>query len=447
MEKGLITVLYLLISVPLAAQTTINTSQPNSLLSFYQAALAYNARFNAAILNHQSMQDKIPIARSRLLPGISLYANVGYTVQQARYHDEVSFFDSSKQRFSSNEIGIELTQPLYRKERFEAYKQAKVEGSQASIQLLIIKQQLILNVSRGYFDVLLAQEGVKLAEVEKAENNKLLVRARRGFDVGSAAITDVHEANARFDLSVSHEIDSHKSLQVARRRLTKFTGITFTLISRPHEPIALIKLKAMAWWVEQALKANLAIQIAEKHLLFTGLEIERIRGLASPKLDLVVSYNNASADNSVFGTGIDTANTRVMLEAHIPLYSGGAVSATLRQKRTERRSAQLGLEATQRDITFQVEEAYLAYESGRHRIKALEQAIHSSQASLRSTQRGVELGLRTGIDLLDAQHQLYAVKQVLAETRYQYLFDRLRLKALTGGLTVEDIQEIDVALH
>ncbi len=62
-------------------------------------------------------------------------------------------------------------------------------------------------------------------------------------------------------------------------------------------------------------------------------------------------------------------------------------------------------------------------------------------------QRGFELGLRTGIDLLDSQRQLYAAKLALAEAQYTRLFDYLRLAALSGQLDVNDIRHIDSVLN
>ena len=158
--------------------------------------------------------------------------------------------------------------------------------------------------------------------------------------------------------------------------------------------------------MELASKNNLDIHLAMETLKIAKLEIARTWGLALPKLDLVVSYEVTKASGSNFDTGIDTSNNRIMLEANVPIYAGGAVKARLKQKRAEHHRAQQKLTAARREATFQVEEAYLARESGGHRIKALQQALLSSKTSLASMQRGFELGLRTAIDVLDSQRQL-----------------------------------------
>jgi len=437
-----------LLGAALIVSSTAQAETGNSLLQFYRSALIYDARFNAAIAKQEAGHEQIPLARAQLLPDISLTANIGYIDQETNYSASGPF-NSGQRDINSDAIGAKLIQPLYHKEHLEAFSQAKIAVRQADTQFAIAKQQLILDVSSRYFNVLLAQEGLKLAEAEKAANKEQLVSAKRSFEVGSATITDTHEAQARFDLSLSEEIDARKRLQIARRKLAKLTGIApqILFISQRKRPLSLLQPATMEKWTESAAMDNFNVRLAQESLEIASHEIERNRGQAFPKLDLVVSYDDSSADDSSFGTGIDTTETRIMLEAKVPLYSGGSVFAKLRQNRAELRSAQLLLEATRRDAKLEAEEAFLAHESGNHRIKALQQALLSSKQSLASTQRGFELGLRTGIDVLDAQRQLYAAKQKLAEAHYGYLFDRLRLEAAVGKLDEEDIAEIDRLLR
>lgn len=413
-----------------------------SLPELYQAALKHDARFNAAIADRDAGQQQLPIARSQLLPDIALTGNLAYNRQDTEYSGSVPF-SSGQRDFSSRSVGVKLVQPVYRKDRYESYRQAEVAISQADTRLTSARQQLILDVSSAYFDVLLAQEGLKLAAAEKAANTEQLARAQRGFEVGSAAITDVHEAQARYDLAVSEAIDANQQVQLARRQLTTLSGIAVQDLPLPERRLPPpLSPQDMQAWSDRAGSGNLAVRQAEQTLQIARHEIERVRGAAYPKLDVVLKYDNNHADDSNLGTGIDSAESKLMLEATVPLYSGGLVSAGLKQKRAEYRSAQLQLEAARRDARLQAEQAYLACDSGVHRIAALQQALVSSQTALTSSQRGFEIGLSTGSDVLDAQRQLFAARQKLAEAHYTYLLDRLRLEAATGQLDERNIRDI-----
>ncbi|MBV1919318.1 MAG: TolC family outer membrane protein [Pseudomonadales bacterium] len=423
-----------------------NDSGPLFLL--YKAALGYDANFGAAAFEQEAIYERLALARSRLLPGISLKANLAYNEQVVEYDSAPPFLKSGGHNFNSNSIGIEITQPLYRKERFDAYRQGKVEARRANTQFSIAKQQLILDVSRNYFNVLLTQDRVLLIDAEKSANKKLLVQATRGFEVGSASITDVNEAQARFDLSVSVAIDARKDSSIALRALAILVGSKSSWIaSTYHTPSLQTSLLTLRQWTALASIHNLNIQLATEALEIARYEIGRTWGLALPKLDLVVSYDTTSASGSNFDTAIYTSNNRIMLELNVPIYAGGAVRARLKQKRAEYHRAQKKLTAVRREADFQVEEAYLARESGGHRIRALQQSLFSSESSLTSIQRGFDLGLHTGIDVLDSQRQFYGAKFALAEAQYSYLFDYLRLAAAAGQLNVKNIHYIDSILN
>ncbi len=98
-------------------------------------------------------------------------------------------------------------------------------------------------------------------------------------------------------------------------------------------------------------------------------------------------------------------------------------------------------------MTRQTREAYVAVVSGISRIKALEQALASNQRALESTVQGFETGVRTGIDVLNAQRDLYLTKRNLSQARYNYLVSRLRLKAAAGTLGEDDVLALNILLN
>jgi outer membrane protein len=440
-----------LIATALILLTTANPllaeQSSYSLFEVYELARQYDARFNAARADREASQELLPQARSQLLPNISANINMDYIDQETDYSGNAPF-QSGQRDFRSEGYGIKLTQPLYRKDRFEQYKQARVGVSQGDTQLAIAEQQLILTVSRVYFDVLLAQETIKLAEAEQAANKEQLARAKRGFEVGSATITDVHEAQSRFDLATAREIAIRNREQITRRRLSKLIGIFPQLLRGLGSKLTLTPPQPaeLNHWTERASQHNLTVLLAQQQLKIASLEIERIRGVAYPSLDLVVSYDDKSADDSSFGVGTDTTEARIGLEAKIPLYAGGAVGSHVRQKTAIRNSAKLQLDAAHRDAMLLAEDAYLSITNGLQQIDALSQALLSSEKTLASTERGFELGLRTGVDVLDAQQHYFSAKRDLAQARYDYLFNRLQLKAAVGNLGGKDVEAINALM-
>ncbi|HSW52339.1 MAG TPA: TolC family protein, partial [Sulfuricaulis sp.] len=101
------------------------------------------------------------------------------------------------------------------------------------------------------------------------------------------------------------------------------------------------------------------------------------------------------------------------------------------------------LEQTRRQVAQQTREAYLAVINGMARVQALEQARLSNERALESTVIGYERGLRTGVDLLNAQRELFRTRRDLSQARYDYLISRLRLKAAAGVLAEPDLENVN----
>ena len=127
----------------------------------------------------------------------------------------------------------------------------------------------------------------------------------------------------------------------------------------------------------------------------------------------------------------------------MPLYSGGAVSSRTRASR-ERLQQQLDLlEQLRRQAHRQSRESYLGVISGISRIKALEQAVVSSEVALEATRAGFEVGTRTAVDVVTSERALFQAKRDLSRSRYDYIINTLNLKQAAGLLTVDDIDRIN----
>jgi len=102
-------------------------------------------------------------------------------------------------------------------------KQAEATFGQAA-------QDLIVRVAQAYFDVLAAQDTLALVQAQKAAISEQLAQAKRNFEVGTATITDTHEAQARFDLSAAQEIAAQSDLETKRRTLQQIAGKEYAVL-------------------------------------------------------------------------------------------------------------------------------------------------------------------------------------------------------------------------
>jgi outer membrane protein len=414
------------------------------LLDVYRQARGADATYAAARATWAAAQERIPQGRAGLLPLASISASVRYNDRGTRFSDDTTPRTSSD--FGSGELSLSVTQPLYRKQNVIAYEQAFTQAEQADAQLALAAQDLILRVAQAYFDVLLAQDNVAFAQAQKTAIGQQLEQAKRNFDVGTATITDTHEAQARFDLTTAQEIAARNDLELRRRALEQ-------LIAQPAPPIAPLGrrfvLRApqparMDDWVAQATNANLQVRVANSALTFSSQEITRNRAAHLPTLDV---FATLSGSNTETGTTTslrsETRGSVIGVQLAIPLYQGGAISSRVRESVAQESRAREELESARRTAQFNARQAYLGITSGVSQVNALEAALVSTQSQLDSTRVGRDVGVRTQVDVLNAQQLLFSASRDLAQSKYNYVMSLLRLEAAVGELTEEDIAALN----
>jgi len=406
-----------------------------NLSDAYRAAVAHDAIYAAAQSAYLAAQERIPQARAGLLPNIGLNANTRYNdVEGSLFSDE----------FNSNSWGVTANQPIYRAQNLVSYGQAKVSVQQAEYQLKASEQDLILRTARAYIDVLAAQDNLTFTLAQKDAFAEQLASAKRNFEVGTTTVVDTHEAQARYDLANSQEITARNVLEIKRRALRNLTGKEVnTLATLTPEPMPFAPEPAnVDEWVSRSQQNNLEVRIRQQAKEIADKEIDRTRAGHHPTLDLTAGYTDANNQN--FGTvQIDTKTTYVGLEFALPIYQGGLVSSQVREAVANQERVRQELEDALRNAALQTRDAYFNVLSTQSQVKALEAALASSMKSLESTQVGLEVGVRTNIDVLNAQQQVTSAQKELALARYLSLIALLNLKASAGTLTAADLEQID----
>ncbi|MDD5301023.1 MAG: TolC family outer membrane protein [Gallionella sp.] len=427
---------------------TGNWAQAADLLETFRAAQANDPVFAAARATQQAGQEKLPQGRSLLMPTISLNANSTFNDQTIQYKGAFPF-PAGNTRYNNHGYGVNLTQPLYRQQNWLAYTEAELQVAQTEAQFRVAEQDLILRVAQAYFDVLIAQDSVQLAEAQKTAISEQLEQAKRNFEVGSATITDTHEAQARYDLTTAQEIAAQNDLEIKRRALQQLIN------AMPKDLRHLgkeFKLEApqpadMEKWVDNAQINSPQLAIAQAGSELAEKEVARNRGGHYPTVDLVANYSNNQSNGGSFGVGSDNTNKSVGVQLNMPLFQGGAVNSKWREAQANLERARQELENTRRSVALQTRQAYLGVVSGIAQVKALQQALTSSESVLEATKLGQEVGVRTNLDVLNAQQQLYATRRDLYQAEYNYLISQLRLKAAVGMLGEDGLVKVNQALY
>lgn len=415
-------------------------AQAEDLLAVYRLAQNNDPVFEAAHYTFTAAQEKIPQARAGLLPVVNLTGNDGVTSASNKF----SGTPEINRNVNAWTWNLQLTQPLLRLQNIYAYRESEFQVEVARAQFAKAEQDLILRVTQAYFDVLIAQETIQVADAQFKATNEQLEVARHGFSSGVSAITDVHEAKSRSDLAHAQQITGINDLEAKRAELEKLIG---------QAPQILTMLQAMqvipqpqpydvSAWIAQAQESNPAVQGPKAALKVAEAEVKRNRAEYLPTLDLVASYGQNYSSNTLtlpndFSTRANTGQASLQLT--VPLFAGMATSSRVTEAMANKNKAAAELEAARRQASTDARQAYAAIVNGLAQIEALASAVDSSKSAVTGNQVGYRLGIHINIDVLNAEQQLYTAQRDLVKARYDTLLQGLKLKAAAGALTEADV--------
>ena len=412
-----------------------------SLFQLYQLAEKSDPEYLNNEANYLAQQQASPQSWAAVLPQIKFSAYSSNTDLDVVNTATTSSFDSDGYTLS-------ISQTLYRHNDFVRISQSHATVLKAQASFDSAKHNLMLRVAEKYFNVLAAKDNLNFNNKEYTALSRRLVQSEQKFKVGLIAITDVHEARARHDQSVAQVITAKNLLQISLENLREITGLTHTDVNELTESIPLLSPSPenINEWVKIALANNLDLLAAKQFMQIAHDEISIQRAGHLPTLDLVAEKSHSNIGGGLTGQ-YETDQTSISLQLNMPLFEGGRTSSKTTQARYLYSAAKQTHIKTQRATERQARSGYLNVIATISRVKALKQAVVSSDKALETTQAGFEVGTRTTVDVLNSQRELFFAKKDYARARYDYLLETLRLKKAAGILEAEDIKRISALIR
>ena len=424
-------------------------SAETNLWEIYQQALRNDPTLLASEMGLKATEERVDQSFSALLPKLS--ANLDYAKIQS---EGIGYSEPLQQLFpyetedTENTVAVSLTQVIYDHRAWVGLdireKQALKAGADHEAQ----KQTLIVRVAEAYFNVLAAQDGLDFSSAEMKAIQQELEQTNQKFEVGLIAITDVHEAQARYDQAVADNIRAQNTLDNTKESLREITNEYYASLSplqakfelRSPEPVNVDE------WIKTAEEKNLTLSARKIDKDIAQQTIKVNFAEHYPNLSLIGSYRDT--DNTDEFKDIDTENQRtsLTLRLNLPIYSGGETQSKVREAQHLFQQAVHNMESAYRSAVRQTKSAFLGIQASISSVKALQQSTVSSQAALEATQAGFEVGTRTIVDVLNSTRVLYNAKQNLARARYDYILNTLKLKQAAGTLTEQDLRQVNELL-
>lgn len=412
----------------------------NELLNAYQLAVESDPTLQAASFGRDAAREAYPQARAAYLPQINGGYSYGYEDQETTTMMPLPTTSSSGS--ISKGLSVTANQALLNWEAIQRLRQASEQVAVAETSYRASEQDLVLRVAQAYFDVLAANDNLRFTEAENNAVGRQLDQAKKRFEVGLTAITDVQETQARYDLTVASKIAAEQALSSAKEALATITGQPVNKVAALQDniPLPAPDPADVNAWLKAAGENNLSLLIARLNATVAdrGVSVAQSRHL--PTVGLQAGYSDGESGGRF---AAEQTSGSVSVQVNVPLFSGFATQSGVRAAVATHEQTKSQEEATRRLVEKSTRDAYQAVLSGAAQVKAFQQAVLSSTTALQASETGLEVGARTSIDVLNAQQQLYSAQRTYSQSRYNYLLSILRLKSAAGQLGVNDLAEID----
>ena len=425
-----------------------SNTQAQSLVEMYEAARGYDAGFISAKAQFEANLARANQALGGILPNIA----VSVSHSKSDVQRQISGTDVVRQDIAELETkttAASLVQPIYRPAAWATYRQGGRQLQQAAAQYEAAEHDLLIRVSQAYFDVLTSEDNFELVQTQKKAVSEQLASAQRNFEVGTATITGVRDAQARYDLANAQAIAAENDLRTKRLALSMVVGLidakpkrlakSTTLIEPPKEDVNA--------WVSQAIVHSPAVRQTQLAVEVADLEIDKAMATHKPTLDAQVTYGRTENLKGTVAPAISspytTWNPSVGLVLNVPLFAGFSGVYKVKEAYALKEKAQSDLENARRATEQATRNTYFGLIAGLSQVKAYEAAEASSQSALDANKLGYSVGVNINIDVLNSQSQLYQTKRDLAKARYDVLVTNLKLRQAAGTLTPADLQPIN----
>lgn len=402
-------------------------AQAFDLFDAWQAAINYSADFSAAQSERDAQKEQLTQTRAALLPQV----NSNYI-----YQKQPSSLSSTTQTHGWN---VQASQALFDKAKWAQYQQGKITAKMADWQLENVKEDLLFNVAKAYFQVLLIEDKLVSIEKEKEAYAMQIRQSKALFDKGAATILDTNEAQAGYEAARAKKISAMTDLLIAQNNLANITGLDPKQIKRLKNKDFgdLLGKTSKADWVNTAQKNN--PEWKQQKLALENAKQAYIAAKAEnwPKLTINGGYQDNHQIQQFYGLdhGTRSKGGIVTVQLSMPLFSGGLIHSKIKEAAAKEQQNKFLLIATERKIELNINQAYQTTLGNLYQIKAQQQLLKANSIKLEATQLGRKVGIRSNLDELQALQAKADAEQKLAEAQYGYITTYIQLLQSAGILT------------
>ncbi len=409
-----------------------------SLRGALESAYQNNPDIMSALLSVRASAENIALAKSGKLPSIGLSGSIGGSWSLPQGGDFSTAISTS--------VGASYNQTLFDNYKTEAeIEQARASTEVSKYALRNAEQNVLLSVVQAYYAVLRDTQLVQLRADNMTFFDAQVGSAEDRLRLGEGTKIDVSQAKARQAAAVSGYRAAIASLQTSQASFQRWVG---------HKPKSLTSDfnfgKSLPTSIDSAIASaeehHPALLSARAAIRVAQAGADAASAAFGPTLSLIGAVNASTNFDGGTGDGSTVLGGSTKLSLSIPIYSGGALSASLRKANISQIKTEVDALSARDQIRESVISAWSTLQNATSQIESAQAAVESNQLVVDGTIQERDVGQKTTLDVLNAQAELTSARESLITARSTKMIAAFSLLAASGKLN-PSVLGLNVAVH
>lgn len=411
-----------------ALAAAIPQAQAETLTEAMVSAVETNPSLGAERQRLNATREELPQAWSEALPQISLG---GVATARDTDSDNPLLDTGTSETWVSTANVSQLLFGSGRVLSSTRAARAQIAGAVAGYEGA--RQQLLLDVTAAYADVMQAQAIVAARETNVSNLSRLYEFAQAQFDAGVVTRTDVAQSQARLAQARTLLVQAQGALAASVQAYQRLVGRPPSGLEAPPNAGSLPSDLGAALEIAARSNPQLIGAVAAVELADANVDVAASQGRLSVTLE-GSSALGGDYDDDTLESRTDSVGVRVA----IPLLNGGFVRSLTRQQRALRAASNLDLAATQRSVEEQVTTAWTGLMSARAAVDSAREQVDAAELAYEGVLLEQETGLRSTVEVLDQEADLLTARIALAQARRNLVVAERQMLFAVGALGIPD---------
>ena len=306
---------------------------------------------------------------------------------------------------------------------------SKILFNDEVIQFKITLQNLILEAIEGYLTVINYEKSLEANQKNYDSVSKAFEETKTRFDIGSATLYDLQNAEASFAIASSNLFAAEQNVQISNKSFKRVVGLQAINL---EDVLNINNLVNLSNTIETAMDQNLNLLLAINDI--ENKKILLLKEKKSKKPNLDISGTAEYSDSGRVDSGTKLTQGSVALTLTIPLYQKDQDNSNIRKYHSQILQSEIYLEDFREDILILIYNTYKDLQISESNMLTNQIVIQSIETSLNSLKEEYNIGTKTITDLVNEEEKLLNANVNYLNSKKNYLTNYFKLKSLDGSL-------------